>query len=130
MPDLTDDQLQSILAEIDTKNLIQAIKLYREYTGAGLAEAKAAVEQMAAGQLAPSATPGVQLEPVLAELRAGRKIQAVKLYRQMTGLGLHESKTAVEQLAAANNIPSSKSGCGTSVLLFVSTAIAMYCLLR
>jgi len=71
-----------------------------------------------------------QLQSILTELRAGRKIQAVKLYRQMTGLGLHESKTAVEQLAAANNIASSKSGCGTSVLLFVAVSIAVYFALR
>ncbi|MEV6596204.1 ribosomal protein L7/L12 [Actinoplanes sp. NPDC051346] len=36
---------------------------------------------------------------VLRELLAGRKIQAIKLYREATGVGLKEAKDAVELLA-------------------------------
>ena len=49
-PGLTNDQLQSVLAAIREKAKIQAIKLYRDYTGAGLADAKSAVELMAANE--------------------------------------------------------------------------------
>ncbi|WP_442877600.1 ribosomal protein L7/L12 [Dactylosporangium sp. AC04546] len=37
---------------------------------------------------------------LLDELQAGRKIQAIKLYREATGAGLKEAKDAVEALAA------------------------------
>jgi ribosomal protein L7/L12 len=36
---------------------------------------------------------------VLQELLAGRKIQAIKAYREATGVGLREAKDAVELLA-------------------------------
>ena len=36
---------------------------------------------------------------VMEELAAGRKIQAIKLYRQATGVGLREAKDVVEALA-------------------------------
>ena len=43
MPELTDDQIQAIATEIAAGRTINAIKLYREFTGLGLAEAKAAI---------------------------------------------------------------------------------------
>jgi len=89
---------------------IMAVKLYREQTGVGLREAKDAVEQFES-QLALS---GVSDSPnlegsqqasavvpvgddVLDLLLRGYKIQAIKLYREQTGLGLREAKNAVEQ---------------------------------
>lgn len=38
------------------------------------------------------------LGEVLAQIEAGRKIEAIKLYREATGNGLKESKLAVERL--------------------------------
>ena len=37
-------------------------------------------------------------DPIMEQIRAGNKIEAIKLYRQRTGLGLKESKDAVESL--------------------------------
>lgn len=48
MANLSDDQLQSILAELRANQKIQAIKLHRQYTGSDLAAAKSAVEHLAA----------------------------------------------------------------------------------
>ncbi len=48
MAELTDPQRQSIAAAIFAGQKIEAIKLHREVTGVGLAEAKAAVETMEA----------------------------------------------------------------------------------
>src|SRR5688500_19347891 len=47
MPGLTPDQVQKIHRMLHDKQVIQAIRLYREATGVGLAEAKEAVEEMA-----------------------------------------------------------------------------------
>ena len=80
---------------------VEAIKLLRERTGAGLAEAKTAVESLeAGGPAALAARPAVRAE-LEAELRAflpDRKIEAIKLYRERTGAGLKEAKEAVEAL--------------------------------
>ncbi len=44
--------------------------------------------------------PDITDEQIKAELRAGRKIDAIKLYRQRDGSGLKEAKPAVEALDA------------------------------
>ena len=84
---------------------IEAIKIYRELTGVGLAEAKSAVERMEAGQsVVPPAQPVLNLDQdgALREIRtlmqAGEKIQAIKKYREVFGVGLAEAKDAVERL--------------------------------
>jgi len=106
---------------------IMAIKLYREQTGLGLAEAKHAVEAIAAGAPMPHPTRPVAhvahvvqapqvasvqaLSPVdldahlLALANADRKIEAIKLHREMTGSGLADSKNYVDQLMARGNRP-------------------------
>lgn len=69
-------------------------------------------------------------------LAQGQKIQAIKIYREMTGSGLKEAKDAVEKLAAelAEKYPGqfpkpSQSGCGTTALVLVlvvsATALAV-----
>jgi ribosomal protein L7/L12 len=109
------------IAELLTRRQkITAIKRYREMTGVGLAEAKAAVEQMErellSGQsLLMPAQPvmgsvgdvndveeGAALA-LLAEVRqlalSGKKIAAIKLYREKTGVGLKEAKDVVDRMA-------------------------------
>lgn len=91
-------------------NKIEAIKLYRQATGLGLAEAKEAVEAIEAGRsvsLSVTSAQGSALDQnpaailaVKALLQAGNKIEAIKVYRQLTGMGLKEAKDAVEAMAA------------------------------
>jgi ribosomal protein L7/L12 len=86
---------------------IDAIKLFREQTGAGLKECKDAVEALLEGQAPPrpaGALPGwAEGADLQSEVRAlldkGLTIEAIKLYRVRTGLGLKEAKDAVEALA-------------------------------
>jgi hypothetical protein len=42
---------------------------------------------------------GVAMDQVQSLLMQGKKIQAIKVYRELTGVGLKEAKDAVEQLA-------------------------------
>jgi len=44
------------------------------------------------------ATAGIDLSGVQEQLRAGKKIEAIKLYREQTGVGLREAKEAVEAI--------------------------------
>jgi ribosomal protein L7/L12 len=91
---------------------IEAIKIYRERTGVGLAEAKYAVEQLQRGGNLMNQPPASDdVDPQLLELlMAGEKIKAIKLYREKTKLGLKESKEAVEALAARHGNRTAASG--------------------
>lgn len=61
------------------------------------------IEQIAAHLGLPPLTTGPTLQQLGPEfeqaLLAGKKIEAIKLHRRATGLGLKESKEAVEQIA-------------------------------
>ncbi|MFH1269280.1 MAG: zinc ribbon domain-containing protein [Planctomycetota bacterium] len=57
---------------------------------------------------------------VLAHLREGRKIQAIKVYREKTAVSLQEAKEAVEAIAAKHGITAGQgAGCAGVVLLAV-----------
>ncbi len=63
-------------------------------------------------------------------LRAGQKIEAIKLCRQETGLGLKEAKDAVEELGRKHEVELPKGGgCAGVVLLVIAigAAVATYC---
>jgi ribosomal protein L7/L12 len=60
---------------------------------------------------------------VLTIAATGGKIAAIKWHRQQTGLGLKESKVAVERLMKQHNVTAPKSGCaGMLLLLALATA--------
>jgi len=68
---------------------------------------------------------GVAREPeILRLLRNGQKIQAIKLHREATSLGLKESKEAVEALARRHGIVNQPSLPGMGVL-FLLLAVAL-----
>ncbi|MBN2551015.1 MAG: hypothetical protein JXB15_17770 [Anaerolineales bacterium] len=86
-------------------NKLEAIKAYILATGAGLKEAKDAVEALERGEQQPVILPASMPAPgedwlaqVKEHLRQGQKIAAVKLYRQATGAGLREAKDAIDAM--------------------------------
>jgi ribosomal protein L7/L12 len=100
------DELRALAAA----NKIQAIKRCRELTGLGLKECKDFIESLPAtgpvhgapyAKRAAVQPQGVSIE-ALEELRAlvsyGNKLQAIKRYRELTGVGLKEAKDFVESL--------------------------------
>lgn len=130
MSDFPDDadlveQVQTLLAQ---GQKIQAIKIYREATGAGLAEAKNAVEAIEQGP-ARSTTNSDFEQELLSLLEQGRKIEAIKRYREQSGTGLKEAKDAVDLLAARNGFPIKGSGCLGLVGLFMAGATMIRCFL-
>jgi ribosomal protein L7/L12 len=106
-----EDEIRSLLRQ--GRN-IEAIKLYRQQTGVGLAAAKDAVERIERGE-SPSGNKVISDDPesqILELLAAGRKIAAIKLYRERKCCGLKDAKDAVESLAAQHGIASpARSGC-------------------
>lgn len=103
---MNEDELRATVVALCRDNQkIEAIKVYRQVTGKGLAESKNDVEAWARGETlaAPFVVQAVQGggESVEALIRAGQKINAIKLYREQTGKGLAEAKYAVEAMEAA-----------------------------
>ena len=104
---------------------IEAIKLLREQTGLGLKDAKEAVEAIERGEsvnLSPAPTTsvhvvsGVDTARVTQLLMQGKKVDAIKLVREETGLGLKEATDVVDALGATRYSPpprtrTSRSGC-------------------
>ena len=118
---------EEIRGLLESGNKILAIKRYREETGDGLADAKAAVESLETGG---SLTRPVQPDDpdvtnqIVNLLGQGKKIHAIKLYRQRFGVGLKEAKEAVERIGEQNGIPSSSgSGCLGVVLFGIATIV-------
>lgn len=88
-----------VVAAIRRGDTIDAIKRLRTARGLGLKEAKDAVDAHVRGDRAPSPplAPATSLPPdVVSALRQGNKIEAIRLLRARTGLGLKEAKDAVE----------------------------------
>lgn len=90
----------AILHQLHMGNKIKAIKMYREQTGVGLKEAKNAVETMEQRKIFEMTEMYKGDEAIEYMLIAGNKINAIKLYRQRTGVGLKEAKDAVDWLEA------------------------------
>jgi len=107
MPSLRPDQVQRIHDLLHRQQLINAIKFYREITGASLAEAKDAVEEMARDESTKPPDDVRDMDnPILTSrimslLSRKRKIDAVKIYREEYGVGLKEAKDAVDQIEAS-----------------------------
>lgn len=124
---MTQEDLEAEIRQLlDSGNKIQAVKVYREKTGAGLAEAKDAVEALAVGgsldgdalsELVSVDDP--ELVDEVKELVAqGDPLLAVKLVRERTGRSLKESKELVDQIAVDSGLTSpSGSGCLGAILL-------------
>ena len=107
MPNLRPDQVQQIHDYIHNQQLINAIKVYREATGASLAEAKRAVEEIARDEYSKPQSKVMDYDnPILDSrikslLARRRKIDAVKIFREEYGVGLKEAKDYVDQVEAS-----------------------------
>ena len=97
-----------VLEALGRRNAIEAVKRLRAATGLGLKEALAVVEAHLSGQpvrpppsasAAPTSVPPASVPPaVLAALHQGHKIEAIRLLREHSGLGLKEAKDVVDAL--------------------------------
>lgn len=81
-------------------NKVEAIARMRAATGMSLASAKDAVEGRASVHLGREFPAPAIPADVLTELARGNKVEAIRRLREATGLGLKESKDAIDALAA------------------------------
>ncbi|NQV25461.1 MAG: ribosomal protein L7/L12 [Rhodopirellula sp.] len=128
-----EDFEEEIRQLLDSGSKIEAIKVYRERTGTGLAEAKDAVEALAAGGTLngePSAERIAADDPELVDevkelLGQGNALLAVKLVRERTGRGLKDSKEIVDKIGVDSGLMAqSGSGCLGAVLLGIAIPVA------
>ncbi len=97
---INDALARELLELVNAGQKIEAIKRLREATGMGLSEAKDSVDRLVEREaLTDSKLDEESLEEVRTMLRRGQKIEAIKLYREMTGLGLADAKRAVEEMS-------------------------------
>jgi len=111
-PDLSGldlDKLAELKRLAHSGQKIEAIKLYRQIFDVGLKEAKEAVEKLEAGEplvvtsvsvtsTGANVEQAARMAEVVQLMRAGKKIEAIKVYRQIFGVGLKEAKDAVEAM--------------------------------
>ena len=107
MPGLTPNQEKKIHKLLHDKQFIQAVKVYHDATSVGLAEAKERVEEMARNEYAkpPSGVRSFD-DPVLegkirSLLSKGKKLEAVKIYRDEYDTSLQDAKNAVERIQSS-----------------------------
>ncbi|MCC6501422.1 MAG: hypothetical protein IT313_14235, partial [Anaerolineales bacterium] len=100
---------------IEADQILMAITVYQAATGVSLVEAKQAVEALARNEaIKPPADVRSYDNPVLESkirslLTKGKKIDAVKIYREEYGVGLKEAKDAVERIEATMPRDSSRN---------------------
>ena len=109
--------------------VIEAIKLLRASTGLGLKEAKDMIDQHFRGKPVGmvAAYLGQLPSSVIAALQKGNKIEAIRLLREQTGLGLKEAKDAVEapeRMTLGQSAPAAMRVSGNVVWVLVALAIA------
>lgn len=128
--DSFEEELRELLA---AGNKMQAIKRYREENDSGLAEAKEAVEVLAAGGNVADSSSSTKVtvdDPELIDevkdlIGQGNPLLAVKLVRERTGRGLKESKELVDQIGVESGLTTpSGSGCLGAVLFATAIPLA------
>lgn len=107
MRSLTPDQVRQLHQLLHAKQLMAAVQLYQAATGVSLAEARAAIEEMAQDEFTKAPSPQRDRDnPVLESkirslLGKNKKNDAIKIYREEYGVGLNEARSAVEQIEAS-----------------------------
>lgn len=133
----TDSLPADVLTTLRDGDKLGAIKLLRAARGVGLKEAKDAVEQYLRGEPVSFAQPRPEraLAPeaalpseVVEAMQRGRKIDAIQLLRERTGLGLAQAKAAVEGLpraarAGGEESPAGERSSSGGLLLAVGLAV-------
>ena len=84
--------------------------------GAWIEQKASSTSKDAERQGEPTPEPDSLETQLLALMKGGKKIVAIKLYRQQTGCDLKNAKDAVEALAAKHGIVSKGTGCAGVIL--------------
>ncbi len=123
-----------VRAALDRGDVIDAVKLLRDATGLGLAEAKDIIDRHRLPDSEEEAAPTVAmprtLSPAAAEaLQSGNKIEAIRITRDESGLGLREAKMFVESFESKDAGETGKGAPGevgkSNLRIWLSAAFAI-----
>lgn len=140
MREISEDEFRTVNDLVLAGQKIEAIKLYNEATGAGLKESKDYIDGLErqlraenAGNISATLSGAGLSVPTMSEddakrmtdlIFAGQKIEAIKMYREASRLGLKESKDFIDDLekqlraeCPENFAHAAKTGCGAVVLI-------------
>ena len=97
------EKLTSIIEQLKTLTLLEAADLVKEIeqvfgVDTSVSVATVAAAMPAAGGAAPAAEEKTAFDVVLTEVPADKKIAILKIVRNVTGLGLKESKDIVDNV--------------------------------
>lgn len=107
--------MREVQEALERGEIIEAVRLAREATGLDLASSKALVDALRQNpmgsmggaqvqttvQVAQKTLGGEDVQQVVSLIRSGKKIEAIKLVRESTGLGLKEAKDVVDGMEQA-----------------------------
>lgn len=133
MNDLSPPLPQNVRDAIERGNPVDAIKLLRQQTGLGLKEAKDLVDSQVGGNVAKAARSwsGTLPASAAAALEQGNKVDAIRLLREQTGLGLAEAKAIIDahsqRIVAERNVlsPGEVPRSGSGLLWLAASAIVI-----
>lgn len=112
MPEAAKPLPVQIIDALQRGRMMDAIKLLRESNGLGLKDARDAAEHYLRGPTVierpvgttPSRFPVKPPSEVVSALQQGSKVEAIRLMRERTGLGVKEASEAVEAYQAQTQL--------------------------
>jgi large subunit ribosomal protein L7/L12 len=93
---LSNQEILDAIAEKSVMDIVELVKMMEEKFGVSAAAAVAVAGPAAGGAAAPAAVEKTEFTVVLAGIDAAKKVNVIKVVRELTGLGLKEAKDLVE----------------------------------
>jgi large subunit ribosomal protein L7/L12 len=93
---LSNQEILDAIAEKSVMDIVELVKMMEEKFGVSAAAAVAVAGPAAGGAAAPVAEEKTEFTVVLAGIDAAKKVNVIKVVRELTGLGLKEAKDLVE----------------------------------
>ena len=124
---MTENEKSEIRTLVASGNKIAAIKRHRELTGSDLVTAKSTVEALVDGKTPVERKSSPELrQEVVALLESSQQIDAIRVYREATGVGLKEARDRIRAIAMEERIPLGGAGCFGMVVLAFLTAYSLH----
>ena len=92
--------VDSIITEIEKLNVLELVELTKtlqDKWGVSAAPVAAAAAPVAAAEAAAPVEEKTEFDAILTEVDASKKINVIKVVRELTGLGLKEAKAVVDE---------------------------------
>ncbi|MDE0854246.1 MAG: 50S ribosomal protein L7/L12 [Nevskia sp.] len=93
---LSNQEILDAIAEKSVMDIVELVKMMEEKFGVTAAVAAAPAAAAGGGAAAPAAVEKTEFTVVLAGIDAAKKVNVIKVVRELTGLGLKEAKDLVE----------------------------------